>query len=99
MRWFYWSVIFGDVDEDVMRALVLAAGAALSVLGGVTLAPLVERAPGTARRAWAGFRGAVGRFAFWICSPSAVPVLRAVLVAALVLIALCLVVIACVLVF
>jgi hypothetical protein len=71
---------------------VVVLGVALSVLCAVVLPPVLVRAARLICRNAA-------RFCFWICSPSAVPVLRAAAVAALLLIALMLVVIACVLAF
>lgn len=74
-------------------SLAFAAHVVAAVCLGV--AWVVRRVPGWLR----GCAVALRSICAWAVTPSAVPVLRAAAVAALVLIALCLVVIACVLVF
>jgi hypothetical protein len=99
-RWLCCRPLFYDVAENMMRAGVVVAVAAVSLWCAVRVAPALDRClPYGWKDVWSAVRGAAARFCFWICSPAAVPVLRAVLVAAMLVIALMLVVIACVLVF
>ena len=93
-----WEKVIDGVHPVLFVALIFgslgfAAHAAAAVCLGV--AWVVRRVPGWLRGCAVGVRD----LSAWAVTPAAVPVLRAAAVAALVLIALCLVVIACVLVF
>lgn len=93
-----WAKVIDGGNIALFIALLLGAlDFALHVVAAVCMgvAWVVRRVPGWVR----GCAVAVRSICAWAVTPSAVPVLRAAAVAALVLIALCLVVIACVLVF
>lgn len=93
-----WAKVIEGGNAVLFGALILGSlGFALHAVDAVWLgvAWVVRRVPGWLR----GCAVALRSVCAWVVTPSAVPVLRAAAVAALVLIALCLVVIACVMVF